>query len=48
MEKEKIAKEMEAFATALEGEQTELKNTLLGQAPLFKESIKAKLASSVK
>jgi F-type H+-transporting ATPase subunit b len=34
--------EMQGFYAELEDEQTSLKNSLLGQAPLFKESLKAK------
>ena len=46
LEREKNEKELEAFFETLGKEREELKNTLLGQAPLFKEAIKAKLASA--
>jgi hypothetical protein len=38
---------MKTFLSQLEDDRINLKNTLLGQAPLFKESLKAKLVSSV-
>jgi F-type H+-transporting ATPase subunit b len=37
-----IEQEMASFYTNLEEEQKTLKNSLLGQAPLFKESLRAK------
>jgi F-type H+-transporting ATPase subunit b len=39
--------DMKTFLSQLEDDRINLKNTLLGQAPLFKESLKAKLVSSV-
>jgi F-type H+-transporting ATPase subunit b len=55
--KDKLAKQIEAkkadieaelneFYSKLSSEQEALKSTLLGQAPLFKESLKAKLISN--
>ena len=41
-EREKIASEMAQFEKGLLSEEEALKNALLGQAPLFKESLKAK------
>lgn len=43
-EREKIAQEGLLVAKRLEEEEEALKNALLGQAPLFKEALKAKLA----
>ena len=43
--KMQIEKELQCFEQELELESKELKNALLGQAPLFKEGLKIKLAS---
>lgn len=41
-EREKIASEVALFEKGLQSEEDALKNALLGQAPLFKERLKAK------
>ncbi|MGE4295118.1 MAG: hypothetical protein AB7E49_05400 [Campylobacterales bacterium] len=41
-EREKIAVEMAQFEKTLQGDEEALRNALLGKAPLFKESLKAK------
>ncbi len=43
-ERARIAQEEAAQMSRLEEEEAALRNTLLGQAPLFKEALKAKLA----
>jgi F-type H+-transporting ATPase subunit b len=45
-EREKIAKELGEFEKTLQTDETSLKSALLGEAPLFKERIKAKFIAA--